>query len=166
VGPFTTQIRWGIDWHMWMRIALRFEVAYLTDELACYREHPQSGTVVAVAAARNGTDELWVIDNIFNGIRETRLDLYEMRGLAIRQVAHRTWCWAEKMCQGGLERAARTGIRKAVTIAPGMLLEGRVWALLAATYLGYSWFSRMGRLRAKLPFSRRLKAASLERLSK
>jgi glycosyltransferase involved in cell wall biosynthesis len=164
VGPFAAEIAWGIDWHMWIRIALRFDVAYLADDLARYRDHPQSGTAAVVAAARNGSDELWVIDEIFKAIRETRPDLYGMHGVSVRQVAHRTWCWAERMCQQGFERAARAGIRRAVEIWPGMLLEGRIWGLLAATYLGYSWFCRMQRIRASLPFRMRLKALGGERL--
>lgn len=147
-GAFTTEIAWGIDWHMWIRIALLFEVAYLADTLAFYREHPQSGTAAVVAAARNGADELWVVEDIFNRISHTRPDLYTMRKVSVRQVAHRTWCWAEMMCQQGFMRAARAGIRRAVATWPSILLEKRVWGLWAATYLGYTWFCRMQRVTA------------------
>jgi len=146
VGPFTTEIAWGIDWHMWIRVALRFDVAYLADTLASYRQHAQSGTAAVAAAARNGSDERWVIEDIFDGIPETRLDLRAMRAVAMRQVAHRTWCLAETMCQQGLMSSARAGVREAVRIWPAMLLRRRVWLLWAATYLGYDWFYRIRRL--------------------
>src|SRR5713101_2969912 len=150
VGPFTTRIHWGIDWHMWIRIAIRFEVAYLTDTLAFYREHAQSGTGAVAAAARNGPDELWVIEDTFEHIGATRPELLAMRGEAVRQVAHRTWCLAETMCQRGVMPPARAGLRRAVKIWPGMLLQSRLWGLWAATYIGYDWFRRMQHRRASL----------------
>jgi hypothetical protein len=150
VGPFTTEVRWGVDWHMWIRIAGRFGAAYLADTLATYREHAQSGTTAVVAAARNGPDELWVIDDTFRHIDASRRELLAMRGEAIRQVAHRTWCLAETMCQQGAMPPARAGLRRAVKIWPGMLLQSRLWALWAATYFGYDWFRRMQQRRASL----------------
>lgn len=150
VGSFTTSVHWGIDWHMWIRIAIRFDVAYLTDTLAFYREHAQSGTGAVAAAARNGPDELWVIQDTFEHIGATRPELLAMRGEAIRQVAHRTWCLAETMCQRGVMPPARAGLLKAVRIWPGMVLQSRLWGLWAATYFGYDWFRRMHQRKASL----------------
>ncbi len=145
VGPFTTRVHWGIDWHMWIRIASRFDIGYLTDTLAFYREHAQSGTGAVAAAARNGADELWVIADTFERIAATRPHLLAIRGEAIRGVAHRTWCLAESMCQQGLMTSARAGLQSAVRIWPGILLERRLWGLWVATHLGYDWFRRMSR---------------------
>ena len=150
VGPFTTRIHWGIDWHMWIRIAMRFDVAYLADTLAFYREHAQSGTGAVAAAARNGPDELWVIEDTFAHIGSFRPELLAVRGEAVRQVAHRTWCLAETMCQRRMMPPARAGLRRAVRIWPGMLLQSRLWGLWAATYFGYDWFRRMQQRRASV----------------
>src|SRR5205085_11637457 len=56
VGDFTDRIVWGVDWHMWARIAMRHSTAYLAEPLARYRHHAQSGTSGVMATARNGTD--------------------------------------------------------------------------------------------------------------
>src|SRR5262249_47477679 len=132
VGPFSTSTAWGIDWDMWIRIALQFNVAYLADILACYREHSFSGTSAVAATARNGPDELKIIEDVFARISKSRPDLASMYRPAVSYVAHRTWCMAETMCRQGFMRAARAGLRQSVRISPTMLLESRVWALWIA----------------------------------
>jgi len=151
VGPFTDKIVWGVDWHMWLRIALQAHVAYLADPLAFYRQHATSDTSGVMATARNGSDEVWLMTDIFQLIGRVRPELLELRGQAMRQVAHRTWCFAEQMCQRRLMRASRRGLRRSIQIRPSMLLEGRVWALWAATYLGYRWFVQVRSWKHQLP---------------
>lgn len=143
VGKFTEAIVWGVDWHMWMRIALLTKTAYVAEPLAIYRQHPQSGTSGVMATARNGKDEAWMMRDIFDRIPRHRPELHALYSQAISQVAHRTWCFAEEMCQRGYMHAARLGIERAVEIRPTLLFTTRVWALWAATYLGYGWFERM-----------------------
>jgi Glycosyl transferase family 2 len=141
-GPFTDQVVWGVDWHMWTRIALQFPVAYLTESLALYRQHGGSGTATAVmTTGRNARDELWVVQDLFSLIERTRPELAALKPEAVRGVAHRTWCFAETMCQLGEMRAARTGLRNAIRIWPPMVGEARVWGLWAATFTGYRWFA-------------------------
>jgi glycosyltransferase involved in cell wall biosynthesis len=150
VGQFTDRIVWGVDWHMWLRIAINFPVAYIAEPLALYREHGQSGTTGVMATARNGSDEIWMIEDILSTLPIDRKDLAAIRRPAIRQAAHRTWCFAEEMCRLGYPGATRAGIRKSIGIRPAMMFEGRVWALWAASYLGYEWFSKAQGARRKL----------------
>jgi glycosyltransferase involved in cell wall biosynthesis len=140
-GRFTGEIVWGVDWHMWLRLSLLGSVAYMAEPLAIYRQHPQSGTTGVMATARNGLDESWMINDIFSRIPADRTDLMSLRRQAEAKAAHRTWCVAEEMCLLGFGRAARAGIRQSIAIRPAMLLQGRVWGLWAATFLGYKWFS-------------------------
>ena len=65
VGRFTDQVVWGVDWHMWIRIAMRWPVGYVDEPLARYRQHTASGTSGVMTSARNGRDERWVIDDVF-----------------------------------------------------------------------------------------------------
>ncbi len=150
VGPFTQAVMWGIDWHMWLRIAIRWNTGYLAEPMALYRQHPASGTAAVFKIARNGSDELWIVDDIFRDIAASHPELSASRRPAVRQVAHRTWCTAETMCQLGFMEAARAGIRASISIWPGIMLQSRVWALWAATYLGYAWFSDMVARRRRL----------------
>jgi glycosyltransferase involved in cell wall biosynthesis len=143
VGNFTDKIVWGVDAHMWTRIALNFPVAYLAEPLALYRQHTSSGTSGVMKTARNGSDEKWMIEDIFRQIPAERKDLHQLRQEAIKQVAHRTWCHAEALCEKGDMQATRAGIRRAVSIHRPMLFESRVPALWLASFLGYDWFKRM-----------------------
>jgi glycosyltransferase involved in cell wall biosynthesis len=142
-GRFTDRIVWGVDWHMWIRIALQAPVGFLSEPLALYREHRDSGTSAVMKSGRNARDELWAIEDVFELIRESRPDLYHLGAPARRGVAHRTWCFAEAMCQTGEMRAARAGLRNAARIWPGMLRQPKFWGLWGATFTGYRWFSAL-----------------------
>jgi hypothetical protein len=142
VGEFTDQVVWGVDWHMWTRIAMLAPVAYLAEPLARYRQHTASGTSGVMTSARNGKDEMWVLDDVFGIAAEGRPDLVKLRREARHGVADRTWWMAERMCQEGEMGAARTGLKNAIEFRPSLLTKGRTWALLAATFLGYGWFER------------------------
>lgn len=141
-GRFTDKIVWGVDWHMWTRIAIRHAVAYLSEPLAVYRDHAQSGTAAVMASGRNARDEIWAIDDLFALIASNRPELSRLKPAAVEGVGHRTWCFAEAMCAQGEMAAARGGIKNAVRIWPGMLRQSRTWGLWAATYVGYSYFAR------------------------
>jgi hypothetical protein len=142
-GPFTDRIVWGVDWHMWIRVALQGAVAYLTEPLARYREHGQSGTSAVMASGRNARDETWAVADVFEHIGQVQPELSALKAPALRGVAHRTWCFAETMCELGDMDAARLGLRNALRIWPGMIAQPRVWGLWAATYTGYTWFARV-----------------------
>jgi hypothetical protein len=141
VGSFTDEIVWGVDWHMWIRIAIRFPLAYLAEPLARYRQHGHSGTSAVMRSGRNAQDETWAIQDLFELIQQIRPDLYHLRRAAVRGVAHRTWCHAEAMCELGDMAAARTGLRNALGIWPGMIRQPRVVGLWLATYTSYRWFA-------------------------
>jgi glycosyltransferase involved in cell wall biosynthesis len=149
-GRFVEHVVWGVDWNMWMRIALQGDVAYVPETLALYREHSSSGTAAVSASARNGRDELWALEDVLARIPRSRTDLHALRPEAVRQVAHRTWCHAEFACRRGFGRAARAGLRSALSIRPSMILEGRVWGLWVASFLGYPFFQRLHGLKHRM----------------
>ena len=143
VGCFTEKVRWGIDQHMWARIALRYNTAYIAEPMALYRQHAQSGTSEVLATASNGLDDLWVTKDIFSKIPEERKDLHALRRQAIYQVAHRAWCMAESMSRSGHIKAARLGVWRAVQVSPRMLLQAKVWGLWFASFFGHKYFERL-----------------------
>jgi hypothetical protein len=85
---------------------------------------------------------MWVIDQVFEMIGRTRLELASLQPQAKRGVAHRTWYFAETHCERGEMPAARAGLRNVVRIWAGMLRQPRVWGLWAARYTGYGAFVR------------------------
>lgn len=161
VGQFTDEVIWGVDWHMWIRIALWYAVAYLSEPLAAYRVHHHSGTAAVMASGRNAHDERRALDDLFKLIDSGRPELSGLKSAAVRGVAHRTWCVAETMCAQGKMTAARAGIRHAIEISPEMLRQSRTWGLWAATYTGYSYFAaaHRGKRRLATALGRRPRAA-------
>lgn len=150
VGRFTEEIVWGVDWHMWIRVALAEPVAYLAEPLGLYRQHQQSGTSGVMATARNGSDELWMMKDIFRLIPDERTELKALWPQVIKGIAHRTWCFAEEMCQLGHSRAARAGIRRSIEIRPAMIADPKIWSLWLATYFGYGWFASIHEKKRRL----------------
>jgi glycosyltransferase involved in cell wall biosynthesis len=153
VGRFTEEVVWGVDWHMWTRLALHSGFVYLADPLSRYREHGQSGTSGVMRTARNAQDERWMFDDLFAHCLPADSPLRALRAEANRGIAHRTWCFAEEMCQTGFPAAARAQLRAAFRTRPAIALEGRFWLLWASTYCGYAWFRRALTLRRKLAHS-------------
>jgi glycosyltransferase involved in cell wall biosynthesis len=143
VGQFTDRVVWGVDWHMWIRIAMEFSVGYLAEPLSRYRQHTSSGTSGVMTSARNGKDERWLIDDVFRIANERRPDIVALRPEARRGVAERTWWMAERMCKEGGMKASRAGLRQAVRTSPRLSANPRIWALFAATYFGYGSFDRL-----------------------
>ncbi len=150
VGEFSEGIVWGVDWHMWLRIALRFPVGYIAEPLARYRKHSSSGTMSVLASGRNARDEKWALDDVFGQIPTSRRDLRSMYRFSLSRVAHRTWCMAEEACRHNHMRAARAGVVNSVRLWKAMLFYPRVWALFLATFLGYRRFQWLRRWRNTL----------------
>ena len=142
-GRFSDAIVWGVDWDMWMRVASQWPTAYLSEQLARYRQHEQSGTATAVMnTGRNTEDEMWVLGHVFDLTQRSHPELAPLRRDAVKGVAHRTWCFAESNCERGQMDAARAGLRNAVRTWPAMVFQPRVWALWVATHTGYDKFAR------------------------
>lgn len=147
VGRFTGQVEWGVDWHMWMRLALQGDVAYLADALAAYRHHGASGTEKVIASARHVRDEEWVIDDIFSHLPPAHADQKQLLGAARRASAHRMWYMAEEACRRGHGWATRTSLAGALRLDPALWRRPAVWALWAASWAGYPWLERARRLK-------------------
>jgi glycosyltransferase involved in cell wall biosynthesis len=154
VGRFTEAIVWGVDWHMWVRLALRGQFAYLAEPLSRYRIHGASGTSGVMATARNVRDERWMFDDLYAHFTSRELRQLPSRAEVNRGIVHRTWCFAEELCRTGFSGPARAQMRNAIAVSPACLLQPRFWVLWAATYLGYNAFSRLQRWKHALAGSR------------
>jgi glycosyltransferase involved in cell wall biosynthesis len=142
-GRFATEVVWAVDWHMWLRLSLLADVAYLAEPLAAYREHPLSGTAGVLAEARNGPDERWALEDALKRVPEAKSMLRGLRRPARRQLAQRTWAWAEECCRQRMTRAARRGLWRASAMWPPLLLTSRFWGLWLGTLLGYERFAQL-----------------------
>jgi glycosyltransferase involved in cell wall biosynthesis len=143
VGKFTEAIVWGVDWHMWVRLALHAPFAYLAEPLSRYRIHGASGTSGVMATARNVRDERWMFEDLYRQFGNA--GSLPDRAAVNRGLVHRTWCFAEELCRTGFSAPARAQLRNALAVQPSAMFEGKFWTLWIATYLGYDAFSRLHR---------------------
>ena len=65
VGGFDPELRWVIDWEMWIRVALATPVAYVAETLATYRMHAGAETSRLKNAAA-------IADDLAKGLRHIR----------------------------------------------------------------------------------------------
>jgi len=58
LGGFDTSMQFTLDWEMWLRIASRYPVGYLTEALVQYRRHPgmETGRFEGVAELEHGLE--------------------------------------------------------------------------------------------------------------
>jgi glycosyltransferase involved in cell wall biosynthesis len=133
VGRFCERLDWCPDWHMWIRIALRWPIAYLAQPLALFRWHPHSATAACLASGRHVCDEHWAVEDVFQLIRETRPDLSHLKAAAMHANVDRACSVAEMLWQRGDMTAARAGLQNAVRIYPEMRRQPRVRELLQAS---------------------------------
>jgi glycosyltransferase involved in cell wall biosynthesis len=64
LGGFRTDLRYALDWEMWVRIAATYEVWYEPKVLAHYRRHLSAETARLKAAGQIATDVMATIDVI------------------------------------------------------------------------------------------------------
>jgi GT2 family glycosyltransferase len=129
--------RSGEDWEMWMRIALRHDLAYVATPLACYRRHVSSAT-----AAAAGTQEAVRRDRAaVNLALQRHMDTGATNTMAMRTRAYAALA-AKALLAGGRSYAVgRRGHAIASTLAafrlaPTLVRVRGAWALPAAQLRG------------------------------
>lgn len=155
VGPYATTIgRSSTDWEMWLRIALRADVAYTAEPVARYRLHARS---VSARTARTGERlrcDRRAVRRVFalDGHRIPEADRLERRGhaaLAVRALLAMGDAFAR-----GRRRTALAAWLEALRAAPWLLLQAPTARLAHALATGDEYaFHFQGRrvLAALLP---------------
>jgi len=69
VGMYTDKFRFGMDWFMWMQIALHYKVAYSDKALADYRKHSGADTSYLVTIGENAIDDYKVVTAILEEVK-------------------------------------------------------------------------------------------------
>jgi glycosyltransferase involved in cell wall biosynthesis len=73
IGPFRDDLRYIIDWEMWIRIAARFDVAYVPEVLAAYRVHGGSETSRLTKIGVIGSDFEHGLEAIKDSLRASKI---------------------------------------------------------------------------------------------
>jgi len=143
VGRFNEERLWGIDWEMWLRLSARFGVMYSPAVTAAYRMHGTSGTSVGLLEAKNGAEDLQVLESTFREIDE-RPELARfgaLRRKAYRKLALRTLYAAGYNCEHGNVTGVKQNLRFVIRTDWSLVSRPSVWALWLSCYLG-SWVYR------------------------
>jgi glycosyltransferase involved in cell wall biosynthesis len=104
VGGFDGRVTYCADWHLWMRLSLRFAVASIPDALVEIREHEASGTSAGARSAVHATQTPAALEHILDDAslapawREQRASLVAAHALYV----------AHELRRGG-HRRARSG---------------------------------------------------------
>jgi hypothetical protein len=131
VGLFDEALRYGEDWHLWLRIAHRFPVQYLDAALACVRVREES------LSRGDPDDRLQAHLETIESLARLFPELAGKAARVRRALAYFRNGWTH--FSGGDHRAARRRFRSAAAQeAPGMV---RAHIYLAATYLPPQCFS-------------------------
>lgn len=118
-GGFSTRIGpSSSDWHMWLRIALRADIAYLAAPAAHYRQH--GGTISRATAdgARLRCDRR-VVDSVLRSGRSSIPQPLEARAAAHASLAAKALVHAGDRHTAGHRRQALAAVLLAGGLAPG-----------------------------------------------
>ena len=141
LGGFRSDLRYALDWEMWVRIAARYEVWYEPALLAYYRRHLETETSRLQATNSTAADTLQAIGVIAQHLPEARRARLQERAYA--RLARTEVKRASKLAQRGCHDAASNHLeaaREALALMPKGFKKSwlhsrlsRVTARLAAT---------------------------------
>lgn len=121
VGKYDESLRRGEDWQMFIRLAKKFEFAFLDEILVYYRRHPQS---VGASSQSQLDDVLSVVDKIY---ADPELSAYQYkRKTALVPICFHEGVWRLRQ---GQSQAARDYFMHVVRADPSHVLALVGWCL-------------------------------------
>ena len=118
-GPFSEAVgRTSSDWEMWLRIALRADIAYTASVVASYRQHAGSISRSALADGERLRADIGVTRNVLRHERRRIPNLREAERLARDSLAAKAISRAGELHTAGHRRDATAAILLALRLAP------------------------------------------------
>lgn len=149
VGGFDENYRFEIDWAMWMRMALSYEVAYIAEPLVCERhEHPGSVTVRRVFRQPRllASEDFRLLGEIFGRLPETR-EWRELRRQAYQNLMMRHIHRTLRLLHNGESARFRSELAYAVRLDHRFPFRHRKLMILGlASLLGSGFANRIDSL--------------------
>jgi glycosyltransferase involved in cell wall biosynthesis len=140
-GPFATSIgASSSDWDMWLRIALRCDVAYLAHPVAHYRQHQASISSRTAASGERLRCDRRVVRHVLDRDRRLIADPRAARSAANAALAAKALMHAGDLHTAGRRRDALRAVALAARLAP-RLIGGEALTLMAAVATGDSYRS-------------------------
>jgi glycosyltransferase involved in cell wall biosynthesis len=118
-GPFSDAAgRTSSDWEMWLRMALRADVAYTANVVASYRQHEDSISRPALANGERLRCDLAVTRNVLESERRRIPDLREAERIARNSLAAKAISRAGELHTTGRRWNAVAAVALALRLAP------------------------------------------------
>ncbi|HBY58158.1 MAG TPA: hypothetical protein DEG96_09960 [Candidatus Atribacteria bacterium] len=136
LGGYNEKIPWVSDWEMWLRICLKWKIAYIGKVLCLYRRHQMSGTTGIINLNLAGMEEYKMFKEFWEYLLPEKKHLSYLEPIAIKQTAKRMLWRAWNTIQNGQTRLARRNIALGIAIDDSLLRDFRVYALFLLSLLG------------------------------
>jgi glycosyltransferase involved in cell wall biosynthesis len=118
-GPFSEAVgRTSSDWDMWLRIALRADIAYTAAVVADYRQHADSVSRPALKDGERLRSDIAVTRNLLQRERRRIPNLREAERIARDSLAAKAISRAGEMHTAGRRRDAAAAILLALRLSP------------------------------------------------
>lgn len=118
-GPFSAIVgRTSSDWDMWLRIALRADVAYTASVVASYRQHADSISCPALADGERLRCDMAVARHVLRHERRRIPDVREAEQLARNSLAAKAVGRVGELHTAGCRLEAATAVLLALRLAP------------------------------------------------
>ena len=136
LGGYNEENPFPSDWEMWLRIALNYDVAFISEPLAYYRIHDESNTNRVIQMNLVGMEEYKMLKNVFLNIPPGKNHLSSLEHEAIKQAAKRILITSWENLSNGQGRLARRNLALAIAIDDSYLKDVKTYVILLATLFG------------------------------
>ena len=145
LGDYSEEYAYCPDWGMWLRIALNYDVGFISEPLGYYRKHGTSGMDSYLLNRKMSIarmDEYKMFKMIFSNLPSDKKYLSSLEQEALKKVAKRMIHTAFKdFCQGN-SRLARQNIALAIAIEDSCLKGIKVFIFFIALFFKGDVFLR------------------------
>ena len=124
------------DWEMWLRIALHYDVAFISEPLVCYRVHQTNLTNKFLEDNTWGMEHYRMVKGVFSGLPAERKHLCYLEQQAVKEIAKRVVHQSISSLKIGNSGLARRNIALAVAIDSSCLKNMDTYGLFISTLLG------------------------------
>jgi hypothetical protein len=145
VGLYDTALPHAGDWDLWLRVASRFDVGYVSEQLYAYRVHGTNMSIARYSPSHANGEVLLTVDKAFAALpSSTPPDILASRGAARHNALMKT-TWGDRSL--GRVRRAWSGLADAARRDPALLrtrlFYGHLVRLVVLTLVGHSRYQRL-----------------------
>ena len=144
LGDFSEEYNYTPDWGMWLRIALNYDVSFISEPLGYYRKHgaAESDYYFPMNTTLVGIDTYKMLKNIFSNLPPDKEHLFSLEQEAFKKAAKRMINIAlGDFCQGN-SGLARQHIALAIAIDDSCLKSIKVFVFFIAMFFKGNVFLR------------------------